>query len=119
MMLISHDLSVLADMCDRIAVMYGGRIVEQGPADQVFTDAAAPLPGGAVARRSRGSATRRRGTPRPGSRGDPPDPRELPPAARSTRAARSAVERVHDRRAALLEHRRAAAHAACIRVGEP
>ena len=38
MMLISHDLSVLADMCDRIAVMYGGRVIEQGPADQLFTD---------------------------------------------------------------------------------
>ena len=40
MMMISHDLSVLADMSDRIAVMYAGRVVEQGPADQVFT---APL----------------------------------------------------------------------------
>ncbi len=38
MLLISHDLSVLATMSDRIAVMYGGRVIEQGPADQVFTD---------------------------------------------------------------------------------
>ena len=38
MLLISHDLSVLAEMSDRIAVMYGGRVIEQGPAGQLFTD---------------------------------------------------------------------------------
>ncbi len=39
---ITHDLSTLADLSDRIAVMYAGRIVEQGPAEEVFTDAAHP-----------------------------------------------------------------------------
>lgn len=36
MLLISHDLSVLAQTCDRVAVMYAGRMAEAGPADQVF-----------------------------------------------------------------------------------
>ena len=36
LMLISHDLGVVAGMCDRISVMYAGRIVEQGPAEAVF-----------------------------------------------------------------------------------
>ena len=40
---ITHDLSTLADLSDRIAVMYAGRIVEQGPAEQVFTNAAHPV----------------------------------------------------------------------------
>jgi peptide/nickel transport system ATP-binding protein len=36
MILISHDLSVLAQTCDRVAVMYAGRMAEAGPARDVF-----------------------------------------------------------------------------------
>jgi oligopeptide/dipeptide ABC transporter ATP-binding protein len=35
-LVISHDIAVLSSMCDRIAVMYLGRIVEIGPTDQVL-----------------------------------------------------------------------------------
>ena len=34
--IISHDMGVMASMCDRIAVMYGGIIVEEGSADEIF-----------------------------------------------------------------------------------
>jgi peptide/nickel transport system ATP-binding protein/oligopeptide transport system ATP-binding protein len=34
--LITHDLGVVAEMCDDVAVMYAGRVVERGPADAVF-----------------------------------------------------------------------------------
>ncbi len=36
--LITHDLGVVAGLCDRIAVMYAGRIVETGPVDAMFSD---------------------------------------------------------------------------------
>ena len=40
--LITHDMGVVADMADRIAVMYAGRIVEQGTRREVFYDAQHP-----------------------------------------------------------------------------
>jgi peptide/nickel transport system ATP-binding protein len=77
MIMISHDLSVLAATCQRLAVMYAGKIVEEGPAREVFTDArhpyaealswAFPIIGDARTRMSP------RGLP-----GDPPDPAAVP-----------------------------------------
>ena len=42
MILISHDLSVIAETCDRVAIMYGGRLVEIGSVVQVFRQPAHP-----------------------------------------------------------------------------
>ncbi len=38
MIFISHDLSVIAEVADKIAIMYGGKIVEYGPADKVYKE---------------------------------------------------------------------------------
>ena len=42
MIFVTHDLGIVARMCDRVAVMYGGRIVEIGPLRRVFTAPAHP-----------------------------------------------------------------------------
>jgi peptide/nickel transport system ATP-binding protein len=36
--LITHDMGVVAEVADQVAVMYAGRIVERGPTDQIFTN---------------------------------------------------------------------------------
>ena len=48
-MLITHDLGVVAEMADDVAVMYLGRVVEQAPVDAIFHDPQAPLYPGAAA----------------------------------------------------------------------
>jgi peptide/nickel transport system ATP-binding protein len=45
-LLISHDLGVVAGLCRRLAVMYAGQIVEEGPADQMFERPAHPYTAG-------------------------------------------------------------------------
>ncbi len=42
LLLVSHDLAVVAEVCDRILVFYAGEIVEDGPAEQVLTAPAHP-----------------------------------------------------------------------------
>lgn len=41
-LLITHDLGVVAQMCDRVVVMYAGQIAETAPVDDLFHDAAHP-----------------------------------------------------------------------------
>jgi oligopeptide/dipeptide ABC transporter ATP-binding protein len=36
LILITHDLSVIAESCDRVMVMYAGKVAEEGPVDEVF-----------------------------------------------------------------------------------
>jgi oligopeptide/dipeptide ABC transporter ATP-binding protein len=51
--LITHDLAVVADVADRVVVMYGGRVVEQGTLDELFYDPQHPYTWGLL-----GSITR-------------------------------------------------------------
>ena len=116
MVIISHDLSVLADICDRVAVMYAGRVVEIGSAKQVFTDPqhpyshalseAFPLIGDRSARYAPA-----------GLPGDPPDPRELPTGCSFAPRCLHAIDACRSAEPPLVELG-SDRSAACIRVGE-
>jgi len=73
--LITHDLGVVAGFCDRTLVMYGGQIMEEGPTDDVFASPVHPYTSGllkAVPRLDRADATLAT------IAGEPPDMSRLP-----------------------------------------
>ncbi|WP_425828884.1 ABC transporter ATP-binding protein [Streptomyces fractus] len=77
LIMISHDLAVLSDTCDRLAVMYAGRVVEEGPALQVYENAVHPYAKALSAAFPTIGDPASRFAPR-GLPGDPPDPSALP-----------------------------------------
>ncbi len=77
MVFITHDLSTLASVCRRLAVMYAGRIVEEGDAHAVFEQPRHPYTAALAAAFPVIGDERFRKAPA-GLGGDPPDPRELP-----------------------------------------
>lgn len=77
LIMISHDLSVLADTCDRLAVMYAGRVVEDGQAAEVFDHARHPYSAALAGAFPRIGDAASRHNPQ-GLAGDPPDPADLP-----------------------------------------
>jgi oligopeptide/dipeptide ABC transporter ATP-binding protein len=58
-LLITHDLGVIAETADRVAVMYAGRIVETGPVRAIFREPAHPYTGGLLASMPGGTPGRR------------------------------------------------------------
>jgi peptide/nickel transport system ATP-binding protein len=117
MLMISHDLSVLADVSDRIAVMYAGRLVERGPADHVFSSPLHPYSGALSASFPRIGDPAARFAPA-GLLGDPPTPGHLPPGCSFAPRCPRAIDRCREAEPPLAEHGPDRA-AACIRVGEP
>jgi peptide/nickel transport system ATP-binding protein len=79
LILVSHDLGVLAETCDRIAVMYAGRIVESGSVASVFTAPQHPYTQRLLASIPVIGGRRELAAPIPGA---PPDPGDLPAGCR-------------------------------------
>ena len=77
MIFITHDLSVLVETSDRLAIMYAGKIIEEGPAEQVFQSPQHPYTEALAAAFPEIGDQRFRRKPM-GLGGDPPDPANVP-----------------------------------------
>jgi peptide/nickel transport system ATP-binding protein len=117
LLLISHDLSVLADVCDRVLVMYAGRVVESGTAAQVFTEPLHPYAHALSDAFPRVGDPAARYAPA-GLDGDPPDPRFLPPGCPFEPRCARAVEACSQAEPPLVEVRPGRL-VACIRASSP
>jgi peptide/nickel transport system ATP-binding protein len=76
-LMITHDLGVAAQVADRVAVMYAGRLAELGTTEAVLREPAHPYTAGLM--RSRLSLRTDRGTELMTVPGGPPDPVDMPP----------------------------------------
>ncbi|MFC3568207.1 oligopeptide/dipeptide ABC transporter ATP-binding protein [Paracoccus simplex] len=76
MILITHDLGVVAGACERVMVMYGGRVMERAPVGSIFADPAHPYTQGLLAAIPRVDQKGERLTAIPGS---PPNMTNPPP----------------------------------------
>jgi peptide/nickel transport system ATP-binding protein len=79
---VTHNLGVVAEIADRVVVMYAGRIVETGPVAEVFAHPRHPYTKGllrSVPRLGEAVELKRAGTPLPTIRGNVPSLRNLPP----------------------------------------
>ena len=74
---VTHDLGLAWNIADRVAVMYLGRIVELGPAEEVLTEPHHPYTKALLSVADTGTHTDRIVLP-----GEPPDPTRLPPGCR-------------------------------------
>ncbi|HVH14745.1 MAG TPA: ABC transporter ATP-binding protein [Candidatus Angelobacter sp.] len=79
MILISHDLSIIAETCEKVAIMYAGRIVEYGDTRSIFRDPQHPYTQGLIKAfpSIKGERVRLQSIP-----GSPPDLLNPPPACR-------------------------------------
>ena len=79
---ISHDLGVVQHMCDSIAVMYMGKIVEQSDRESLFNDPQHPYTRTLLSAVPSADPNRRNREHRISISGDPPNPIDLPPGCR-------------------------------------
>jgi peptide/nickel transport system ATP-binding protein/oligopeptide transport system ATP-binding protein len=75
-LLITHDLGVVAEIADRVLVMYAGKVVEQGTLDEIFYDPQHPYTWGLLGSLTRLDRPRPKRLPQ--IAGQPPDLLELP-----------------------------------------
>lgn len=91
LIMISHDIGVVAEVCDQIAVMYAGRIVESGPTRRVIENPRHPYTKALLACFPRLSMVK----PLEPIGGEPPNPLNFPPGCRFAPRCPQADERCH------------------------
>jgi len=79
---ISHDLGVVQHMCDSIAVMYMGKIVEESDRESLFNNPQHPYTKALLSAVPSANPNRRNRRRRTTITGDPPNPIDLPPGCR-------------------------------------
>lgn len=90
---ISHDLGVIQQFCDEIAVMYLGKIVEHAPAATIFAEPRHPYTWSLIAAAAPPGPARDALKRRYLVNGDPPSPVDPPPGCRFAQRCPSAIER--------------------------
>jgi peptide/nickel transport system ATP-binding protein len=116
MVFITHDLTVLSDVCDALAVMYAGCIVESGPSERVFVDPRHPYTQALAAAFPTIGDPHSRMNPT-GLAGDPPDPAHLPTGCAFHPRCALAEEQCRANTPVLVELSPSRS-AACLLVGE-
>jgi peptide/nickel transport system ATP-binding protein len=114
LLLVTHDLAVVAETCDRILVMYGGEIVESGPTAQVLEDPLHPYTRALLGVASIGDWSRRALEVIPGS---PPEAGAAMPGCRFAPRCRFATEACN-RGPVALEPQTDGRAARCIRLDD-
>ena len=107
--LITHDLGVVAEIADRVAVMYAGQIVEQGSLDEIFYDPQHPYTWGLMGSLTRLDQERPERLPQIG--GQPPSLLAPPPGCRFRPRCPHAFEKCGDLPALEQRVARAKGHA--------
>ncbi|CAN5153436.1 dipeptide/oligopeptide/nickel ABC transporter permease/ATP-binding protein [soil metagenome] len=113
--LITHDLGVVADLCDRVAVMYAGQIVELADVETLFSAPAHPYTRGLLASNPIASE---RGTPLPSIAGTVPSPSRWPVGCHFQDRCPFAVAACAERPIPLIAVGDEDQSARCIRIGE-
>ena len=113
MILITHDLGIVAGMCDRVAVVYAGEIVEQGTTEEVFDFPGHPYTLGLFQSLPRLDSTEKRLKP---INGLMPDPTNLPEGCKFYDRCPYACEKCKEKEPEMREYR-PGHFVRCIRQG--
>jgi oligopeptide/dipeptide ABC transporter ATP-binding protein len=108
-LLITHNISVVASLCSRVIVMYAGAVVEDGSVEQVLTKPAHPYTWSLLRSVPRLEKSTGRLT---AISGHPPDPQSLPPGCKFTPRCPFAIARCSEA-APSLDHLGAGHHVRC------